>query len=65
MLSVVPISKYCELSGEKVRTVQARIERGVWQEGKHVHKVKNVKERFVDLVEIEKWVRNGGGFRAA
>ena len=65
MLSVVPLSKYCELSGENVRAVQARITKGVWVEGKHVHKVKNVKERFVDIKEIEKWVRNGGGFRAA
>jgi hypothetical protein len=65
MLSVVPLSKYCELSGENVRAVQARITKGVWVEGTHVYKVKNVKERFVDLREVEEWVRNGGGFRAA
>lgn len=65
MLTVVPISRYCELSGENVRAVQARIERGIWLVGKHVHKVENVKERFVDLVEVEKWVRSGGDYRAA
>lgn len=61
----MPLSKYCELSGETLRAVQARISKGVWVEGKQVHKVKNVKERFVDLTEVEKWVRSGGSYRAA
>ena len=62
MLTVVPIKKYCEISGETLRAVQARIEKGIWLEGKQVHKVKNVKERWIDLIEVEKWARNGGNF---
>lgn len=65
MLTVVPLSKYCEISGEKLKTVQARIQNGVWLEGKHVHKVSHVKERWVDLTEVEKWARSGGSYQAA
>jgi len=63
MLSVVPLSKYCEISGEKIRTVQARIVKGIWLEGKQVHKIKNVKERWVDLTAVEEWARNGGDYK--
>ena len=65
MLNVVPLSKYCEISGEKLRTVQSRIEKGIWVEGKQVCKVSKVKERWIDLIEVEKWIRNGGGCQAA
>ena len=61
--SIVPLSKYCAIYGENQRAVQARIERGVWVEGKQVHKVQNVKERWIDLDEVEKWVRNGGSYQ--
>ena len=64
MLSVVPLSKYCEISGESVRAVQARITRGVWLEGKQVIKIEKIKERWIDLTEVEKWVRNGGSYAA-
>lgn len=65
MLTVVPLSKYCEISGESIRAVQSRIDRGVWLEGKQVIKVHKIKERWIDLTEVEKWVRNGGSCRAA
>jgi hypothetical protein len=65
MLSVVPLKKYCEISGENLKAVQARIEKGIWLEGKQVHKIQNVKERWVDLKEVEKWARRGGKFQAA
>ncbi len=64
-LSVVPIAKYCELSGEKPDAVKRRIERGIWTVGKQVCKVAHVKERWIDLEEVDKWARNGGDFRAA
>lgn len=65
MQTVVPLSKYCELYGENQRAVQSRIERGIWLEGKQVIKVSKVKERWIDLIEVEKWVRNGGSYQAA
>lgn len=65
MISVVPLSKYCEISGEEEKTVVRRIERGVWQIGKEVCKMSGVRERWIDLTEVEKWARSGGSCRAA
>jgi len=64
-LSVVPLSKYCEISGENPDTVKRRIERGVWVLGRQVCKMQHVKERWIDLDEVDKWARNGGNFQAA
>ena len=64
-LSIVPLKKYCELSGESIDAVTRRIERGVWAEGKQVKKIANVRERWIDLEEVEKWARNGGSCHAA
>ena len=65
MIKVVPLSKYCELSGEEKKTVVRRIERGVWQTGKQVCEMSGVRERWIDLDEVEKWARNGGSCRVA
>ena len=65
MMTVVPLSKYCEISGESIRAVQSRITKGVWLEGKQVIKIDKMKERWIDLTEVEKWVRNGGSYQAA
>lgn len=56
-LDVVPISSYCAAVGESLDAVNKRLQRGVWQEGVHVLKVDGVKERWIDLKEIEKWAR--------
>ena len=65
MLSIVPISKYCELSGESHSAVVKRITRGIWLEGKQVKHIANVKERWIDLTEVEKWARSGGSLAVA
>lgn len=65
MLTVVPISKYCEISGESKDAVTKRIDRGIWLEGKQVVKIAKVKERWIDLDEVEKWARSGGSYNAA
>jgi len=64
-LTIVPLSKYCDVSGESKRAVESRIERGVWQIGKQVVKIANVKERWIDLEEVAKWARSGGSCNAA
>ncbi|MDK9373394.1 excisionase [Lelliottia sp. V106_10] len=56
-LDCVPISKYCQDSGETVEAVNKRIQRGLWVEGCHVLKVDGVKERWIDLSEVSKWAR--------
>lgn len=64
-MECVPLKKYCDESGETIAAVTARIERGIWQEGKHYYKVKNVRERWIDKKAVQEWVRNGGSSRAA
>ncbi|WP_105190011.1 hypothetical protein [Pseudoalteromonas sp. T1lg48] len=57
MRKLVPLSKYCELSGEKRKAVERRIERGIWAYGEQVLKIKGVRERWIDLAAVEAWVR--------
>jgi hypothetical protein len=65
IMECVPLKTYCIESGESIKAVTARIERGIWQEGKHYFKVNNVRERWIDKKAIEQWVRNGGSSRVA
>jgi len=53
----VPLNIYCKEYGETVDAINKRVQNGVWQEGVQIIKVKNVKERWVDLEEVNKWVR--------
>ena len=64
MLSIVPIKQYCKLSGETLASVTRRIERGLWIEGKQVVKINGVRERWIDLTEVETWARNNGNYHA-
>ncbi|HGW6103992.1 TPA: excisionase [Citrobacter werkmanii] len=56
-LECVPISAYCQMTGETSSAIDKRIERGIWQEGKQVLKPKGIKERWIDLTEVTKWAR--------
>lgn len=60
MLTTVPISQYCVISGESLNAIKGRIERGHWVKGKHYFKVANVRERWIDLEAVSEWVRSGG-----
>ena len=53
----IPLSRYVQETGETSQCVQKRLERGVWAIGKHVLQVKGVRERWIDLDEVEKWAR--------
>lgn len=59
MLRVIPLKKYCAITGESVGAIERRIDRGYWVLGVHYHKRKEVKERAIDLDAIEKWWREG------
>lgn len=63
MLTTVPLSQYCVISGETIKAVERRIERGYWAKGKHYFSVANVRERWVDLEAVSEWVRSGGSSR--
>ncbi|MGK3134829.1 excisionase [Pantoea trifolii] len=56
-LDVMPISTYCQTTGESVEAINKRIQRKIWQEGVHVLKVDGVRERWIDLEEINRWAR--------
>lgn len=56
-LECIPLSMYCQHTGETVEAINKRIQRGVWLDGKHIFKIEGVKERWVDLAEITKWAR--------
>ncbi|MDX7987823.1 excisionase [Xenorhabdus sp. 12] len=56
-LDCVPISTYCQHTGESIEAINKRLQRQVWVEGIHVLKVNGVKERWIDLVEVSKWAR--------
>lgn len=63
-VSVVTLKKYSELTGYSVRSLEEKVTRGIWLEGKYVIKTEAFRERWIDLNEVEKWVRNGGSYRA-
>lgn len=60
VLTTVPLSQYCVISGESIKAVERRIERGYWVKGSHYFTPANVRERWVDLVAISDWARNSG-----
>lgn len=64
-MEVLPKKKYCEQSGETIKAVNARIDRGIWIEGVHYHKIDKVREHWIDIKAIESWARNGGKSLAA
>lgn len=59
-LRTVPLTKYCEMSGEKPDTVRKRIDRGIWAKGKQALKHPKIKELWIDLEAVEEWIRIGG-----
>jgi len=56
-LDVIPISAYCQSTGETADAITKRVQRGVWKEGVQVLKVDGVRERWIDLTEVSKWAR--------
>ncbi|WP_308539061.1 excisionase [uncultured Pantoea sp.] len=57
-LQCVPISTYCQNTGESIEAINKRIQRKIWREGVHVLKVDGVRERWIDLDEVNRWARN-------
>lgn len=56
-LECVPLSAYCQMTGETPEAITKRIQRGVWREGLQVLKIDGVKERWIDLLEVNAWAR--------
>ncbi|MDE9545357.1 excisionase [Xenorhabdus bovienii] len=56
-LDCIPISAYCQYTGESIDAINKRLQRQFWIEGVHVLKVNGAKERWIDLAEVSKWAR--------
>jgi hypothetical protein len=54
-LEWVKLSKYCELAGDTVDAVKAKIKRGLWAEEKHYRKAADGRI-YINLVEANLWI---------
>lgn len=57
-LDVMPISAYCQTTGESEEAINKRIQRKIWRMGVHVLKVDGVRERWIDTEEVNRWARS-------
>ncbi|EGQ8030316.1 TPA: hypothetical protein ACX3EJ_004990 [Vibrio parahaemolyticus] len=57
-MEIMPLSKYCELSGESKEAIMSRTRRGVWLYGNQVLKLEGIKELYIDTAAIAKWARD-------
>jgi hypothetical protein len=53
----VPLKTYLKMFGENEHTINMRIQRGHWRQGKEFHKIKGVRERWIDLEAVTEWAR--------
>ncbi len=53
MLRVLPLQMYCKEFGVDKTEIERLIASGVWIYGKHIRKVENVRERWIDLDSVE------------
>ena len=51
----VKIPKYCELVGDTVEAVKAKIKRGLWAEEKHYRKAADGRI-YISLREVSEWI---------
>ncbi|GAB2932247.1 hypothetical protein GCM10011328_37330 [Hafnia psychrotolerans] len=56
-LECIPLTAYCQMTGETPEAINKRIQRGIWHEGLQVLKIDGVKERWIDLIEVNHWAR--------
>ncbi|MGR3182975.1 excisionase [Enterobacter cancerogenus] len=57
-LECIPLKAYCSATGESIDKVKDRVASGVWRLGTHVIKIPGQREWWVDLVEVNLWVRS-------
>lgn len=56
-LDSLPLSQYCEMTGETAEAVTTRVRRGHWLNGVHVRKPEGAKELWVNLRAVEDWAK--------
>lgn len=54
----VKLKKYCEYSGDTIRAVHSKRQKGTWLDGIHC-KVAPDGNLWINLIEVERWVESG------
>ncbi len=57
-MRIIPLTKYCEITGLTRSAILARINRGTWRVGKEILKLKGIKEYHVDTKAVDSWMLN-------
>ncbi|EOV5296017.1 TPA: excisionase [Klebsiella variicola subsp. variicola] len=57
-LECIPLKAYCHMTGELPEKVKERVASKLWRLGTHVIKVPGSRDWWIDLVEVNNWVRN-------
>lgn len=55
-LGVIPLTRYCQITGEAANAIHQRVHRGVWLVGREVHKPTGG-DYWVDLAAVHYWVK--------
>ncbi|MGX9360931.1 excisionase [Pantoea ananatis] len=57
-IQCVPLSAYCQMTGETPEAINNNFQCGIWGERIQVLKVDGVRERWIDLAEVDIWARS-------
>ncbi len=57
-MEVVPLKKYCEITGDTPNAIRTRIARGTWRYGEQVLKIRGIKQLHVDTAAADAWFRD-------
>jgi|GEM_PF-4318262 len=57
-IKVIPLELYCKIFSDTREAIMKRLTRKTWVMGVHVKKPKGQNKLWVDLQEIENWVRD-------
>ena len=59
-LEMIPLRRYCQITGESHNAIHQRKFKGIWKEGVHLFKPDG-SDWWVSLPAVREWVRGEGG----
>jgi len=59
-LAVLPLARYCQITGENANAIHQRRHRGVWVVGRELFKPDG-SDYWVDVVAVQEWVKERTG----
>ena len=58
----LPLSTHCDLYHDSVVAIDHRLKNGYWKRGVHVVQPEGVRERWIDIEQVEQWaLKNSQG----